>query len=95
MATLAGFRARFPEFDNASDTYVQTALDDAALSTYADMYGSSALADQAVMLKAAIHLVESPRAREMRVNIPGEQVYTYMSRLQRLQRSAAMGVRVF
>lgn len=95
MATLADFRARFPEFDNAPDAFVQTALDDAELVTNRDIFGSTGLADQHQMLKTAIHLMESPRARELRINIPGEMLYTYMRRLQSLQRSGTMGLRVF
>ena len=95
MASLADFRSRFPEFDEAPDAFVQTALDDAELSVNRDVYGSTARADLAQMLKTAIHLTEAPRARQMRINIPGEAILTYMHRLQILQRASTMGLRVF
>lgn len=94
MASLSDFRSRFPEFASAPDDFVQTALDDAELTTNREVYGTGR-ADLAQMLAAAINLTESPRSREMRINVPGEAILTYMHRLQKLQRVGTMGLRVF
>ena len=97
MATapaVADFLDNYPEFAQATTTLVTAKLADAAARTNADVFQSTALATQAVMLRAAVLLLRSPYGLKMRQNNP-DQVYVWEYELKALQRSATQGVRVF
>ncbi len=95
VPSTADFVARFPEFDLPVQyqPLVEAKLAEAARSTNADVFPTLAQAEDAVMLKAAVLLSESPYAREMRLSDVSGARYEYA--LFRKQRAAVMGRRVF
>lgn len=71
---LAAFRVRFPEFETAGDSFVQAALDSAALETDAKLLGG--FYDEAHGLLAAHKLAMSPYGMNARlVNDDGKTTY--------------------
>lgn len=66
----------------------------AARWTNESVFQSTEQVNDAVKLRAAILLIESPYGREMRSEAP-EQMLVFEMRLKRLQRAATMGLRVF
>jgi hypothetical protein len=94
VPTVAAFLENYPEFAQATTALVTAKLTDAAARTNADIFQSTALATQAVMLRAAVLLLRSPYGLKMRQNNP-DQAYTWEYELKALQRSATQGIRVF
>lgn len=100
MATVparADFIARFAEFGEIPSEYtglVDTVLAEAARATNADVYPDAAQAQDAVFLKAAVLLSQSPFARKMRL-LGEEQTARYEFELYKKQRAATMGLRCF
>lgn len=92
--TVEAFLTSYPEFTGATEELVETKLAEAATRTNAGIFQSTALADQAVMLRAAILLLRSPQGLKMRQSNP-DQVFVWEYELRALQRSATCGIRVF
>jgi hypothetical protein len=95
MASLATFKARFPEFDRgdtSGDALIQAALDGAALLVSASEWG--ALADEGIMLRTADDLANSPMARQMEL-VDKDGATRYSRKLRELKRLAVCGLRVF
>lgn len=93
---ISQFVARYPEFGDVPTEYtsvVQAALDEAARSTTGVFYTTPEAASDAVMLKAAVLLSNSPYARRMRLTEASG--VRYEIELARKQRSASLGRRVF
>jgi hypothetical protein len=61
------FLARYPEFNGAPLALIEACLTDAAYTTHPNVYPTEQVNQQAVMLKAAILLCESPDARKIRL----------------------------
>ena len=97
MATAvdnATFLVSYPEFAGAPTALLTAKLAQAARRTNADVYQTTTLAADAVMLQAAILLLHSPQGRKMRADAP-EQFVVWEYELQKAQRSATIGLRVF
>lgn len=90
MASIADFRARFPEFGRAPDVLVTAHLDAAHIRCSPKRYGR--LHTEAVLLTCASMLARSPGARNMRLDSP-EQLRLWDDELQRLRAMAAVGFR--
>jgi hypothetical protein len=91
MADSATFLLRFPEYKGAPIELVDETLVEAASSTNVPAYPTTAMADNALYLQAAILLADKPHGRKMAVS--GEMIFGYRWRLQRAQRAGAMGLR--
>ena len=97
MATApsnAEFLVMYPEFAGAPTALLTGKIAQAARRTNADVYQSTDLATDAVMLRAAILLLRSPQGRKMRADTP-EQFVVWEYELREAQRSATLGIRVF
>lgn len=94
VPTTNSFLVSFPEFKDASGTLVAAKLKDAAARTNATVFQSADLAEQAVMLRAAILLLRSPYGLKMRLATP-DQMFVWEHELRALQRSGTVGMRVF
>ena len=90
----ASFLAGYPEFAGATAGLVTAKLTDAAARTNSAFYQTPALTEQAVMLRAAILLLRSPKSLQMRLANP-DQTLVWEYELRSLQRSGAVGIRVF
>ena len=88
---LSDFRARYPEFENASDTLVNQALDDAMLEVNEDIFADAAQA--AGHCYAAKILAISPFGLQARL-AAGDGESTYSKRWLRLARAYCGGPRV-
>jgi hypothetical protein len=98
----SGFLVAYPEFATAPTAVVEGKLTEAADFTAEDFYGTAAAEAAAVYAQAAYLLSLLPDARAMRAADPkqgnrsgAQQANPYAERLYRLQRSAAVGWRVF
>lgn len=97
MATApsnATFLAEYPEFNGIASATITAKLAAAARRTNADVFQSTDLTTDAVMLRAAVLLLKSPAGRKMRLNNP-EQLIVWEVELRDLQKSAVLGLRVF
>lgn len=65
MLTLSAFRARYPEFKTAADTFVQSILDEAELRIDRGVFGTRG--DIAQGLMAAHLLLNAPYGRSQRL----------------------------
>lgn len=90
MASIADFRARFPEFSRAPDTLVVVHLDAAHERCAPKRYGKHHT--EAVLLQAAALLMRSQGAAKMRADAP-EQIKVWEDELRRLRDMAAVGFR--
>jgi hypothetical protein len=94
VPTRASFLESYPEYNGAPGTLIDAKLAAAARRTNADLFQSTDLAADAVMLRAAVLLLSSPHGHKLRSEKP-DQVYAWEFSLRQLQRSATMGIRVF
>lgn len=94
VPSAATLYASYPEFSGADADLVNAKLAEAARRTNATVYGTAALAQDAVLLRAAELLILSPYGREMRSENP-DQWLAWQVVLRKLQREATMGLRVF
>lgn len=69
MMALADFRARYPEFRTATDTYVQVVLDEASRRVSPATFGDRT--NDAHGLLAAHLLVDAPYGRSQRLEAAG------------------------
>lgn len=89
--TLANFRIRYPEFEGASDTLVNSALDDAMKEVSEQAFGTAS--QQAGFVYAAMVLAISPFGQQARLSAKdGES--TYSVRWTKLSRAWLGGPRV-
>lgn len=89
--TLANFRARYPEFENASNELVEQALDDAMLEVNEAIFADAAQA--AGYCYAAKILAISPFGMQARLS-SGDGESTYSKRWSQLARAYCGGPRV-
>lgn len=97
MATApssATFLASYPEFNGTPVALINVKLAEAARRTNADIFQTTDLANDAVMLRAAVLLLASPHGHKLRSEKP-DQVAAWYWQLKELQGSATMGLRVF
>jgi hypothetical protein len=94
IPTNESFLLEYPEFEAAPEDLVTKKLEAAARRTNADVYQTAELANDAVMMRAAILLMRSSHARKMRLASP-DQIFVWEGELFAMQRSATMGLRVF
>jgi len=90
----ATFLASYPEFTGAPAGVLTLKIAEAARRTNESVYQSAALAQDAVMLQAAILLLRSPSGRKMRTE-NADQFLTWEYELRKLQRTATIGLRVW
>jgi hypothetical protein len=88
---LADFRTRFPEFDLASDTYVQAYLTDALLELDAVVWG--ALLDLGQAYLAAHRMASSPWGQSAKL-ISEDGSTTYWKNYENLRRACTPSVAV-
>jgi len=90
MASLAGFRASYPEFSMAQDALVSAKLSDATLRTSTTAF-SATEADIHIYLLTARLLALSPFGRDMRLSADDNST-VYDDDLRRVERAAAVGL---
>lgn len=85
---------QFPEFAGPDATYVQAALDAAALEVPSAIWGAKA--DQGIYYLAAHKLASAPFGNNAKTTVPASPgvVTTYMLEFRRLQRQVSSGYRV-
>lgn len=88
------FLAAYPEFEGAATSLIDLKLAEAARRTNADIFQTAELAQDAVMLRAAVLLLTSPFGFKLRSANP-DQAFAWEWQLRQLQRSATMGLRVW
>lgn len=91
MATLAEFRAAFPEFSRASDALVNAKLTDASGTMDVTVWGDRY--DQGQLYLAAHLLALAPGGQSMRLKT-GEMTSVYWSRYKSLLRIVTAGYRL-
>lgn len=90
MATLAEFKASFPEFRSAPDALVTLKMTDAAESTSVAVWGATY--DKGIYYRTADLLAKSPFGRKMGlVNKDGTTAYS--ADLRRLEELVTVGYR--
>lgn len=89
---LAAFRAQYPEFQTAGDTYVQTFLDAAGLEIDASIWGK--LTDQAQGLLAAHKMCIAPNGQMARLQTDKGKS-TYGKQYVQMRYSVTSCIRVF
>jgi len=89
--SVEGFKARFREFEKATDTMVSKALSEAARNVDADVFGDST--DDAVEWQAAHLLALSPWGRSAKLDAK-DGGSRYLTRFLALARSHTPGFRV-
>lgn len=100
MATVpsrAAFLAAYPDYNAlgvAGGVFIDAKLAEAARSTDATVFQSAELTQDAVLLRAAVLLLASPKGLEMRKRMP-DQAAAWEWRLRAMQRTATMGRRAF
>ncbi len=90
----ATFLAFVPQFMGVASALITQMLTRAAKRTNADVFSSTELAEQHVLLLAAELLLCSPAGQAMRSSSP-DQAFAWGYERRQLQRSATMGLRVF
>lgn len=94
VPVITTFLENYPEFAGATTTLTTAKLTEAAARTNSKIYQTAQLTEYAVMLRAAILMLRSPYGLKMRLNNP-DQSLTWEYELRNLQRSGAIGIRVF
>jgi len=91
--SVSTFLLSYPEFAKAPSGLVALKLAEAARRTNSAVYGLEQAQD-ALMLRAAVLLSTSPNARALKL-VSDEQAMMWEVQLYEMQRTAAMGLRVF
>ncbi len=94
IPVAADFLLFAPEFGKAPASLVDSHLEMAARRTNAELFGDAQTAQDAVILRAAYTLSISPFAVRMKL-VDQEQSNQWKRQLYEMQRSAAVGWRVF
>jgi hypothetical protein len=89
----ATFLARFPEFNGVDGDLTDLILAEAARRTNENVFLSTAVCQDAVMLRAATLLLRSPQGAKMRQANP-DQIFVWEYELRMLQRANTLGLRV-